>query len=83
MKLLFQFTNRLIAQGAAAGALPQLRAATDPDANGGEFFGPDGIGEFRGAPKLVRPVGRARDAETGRRLWEVSETMTEVEFLSG
>lgn len=83
MKLLFSFSNRLLAQSPEAGTLPQLRAATDPDANGGEFFGPDGFNEFRGAPKLVRAVGRAHDPETGRRLWQASEEMTGVTYLSG
>jgi NAD(P)-dependent dehydrogenase (short-subunit alcohol dehydrogenase family) len=79
-KLLFAFSNRLIAQSAEAGALPQLRAATDPDAAGGEFYGPSGIGEVRGSPQLVRPVRRATDPETGRRLWEVSQEMTGIAF---
>ena len=37
--------GRPILQSAAKGALPQLRAATDPDAVGGEYYGPDGFME--------------------------------------
>ncbi len=42
-----------LAQAPDRGALPQLFAATDPDAVGGQF-GPGGTGELRGAPKAVR-----------------------------
>ena len=35
------------------GALPALRAATDPGVIGGQYFGPDGFGEQRGYPKVV------------------------------
>ncbi|MET0958286.1 MAG: short-chain dehydrogenase, partial [Solirubrobacterales bacterium] len=38
--------------------------------------------EVRGSPTEVEPVGRARDPETGRRLWEVSEELTGVAYLS-
>ena len=75
-------SNLLIAQGADQGALPQLYAATAPGVESGEFFGPDGFREFRGSPTTVQPVGRARDADTGRRLWEVSEELTGVSYLS-
>ena len=39
------------------GALPTLRAATDPGVLGGQYFGPDGFGEQRGYPKLVASSG--------------------------
>ncbi len=60
----------------AAGALPQLRAATDPDAKGGEFYAPRFVNN--GAPvrrPILRRVGLARAIET---LWEVSERETKV-----
>ncbi len=75
----FQWSN-FMAQPAAAGALPQLYAATAPDVKGGEFFGPSGLLEQRGAPKRVKAAKRAYDAETARRLWEVSEELTGVSF---
>jgi NAD(P)-dependent dehydrogenase (short-subunit alcohol dehydrogenase family) len=74
-------SNFLLAQSADKGALPQLFAATAPGVSGGQFFGPDGFQQARGAPKEVQPVSRARDAETGRRLWEVSEELTGVSYL--
>jgi NAD(P)-dependent dehydrogenase (short-subunit alcohol dehydrogenase family) len=65
--------NLIFAQDAAAGAWSQLRAATDPDVQGGQFIGPGGWGELRGAPRVVRPTRTARDPELARRLWDVSE----------
>ncbi|MFI0790513.1 oxidoreductase [Streptomyces lydicus] len=72
--------NPLFAQSPAQGALPQLYAATDPHAAGGQFIGPDGTAELRGAPTRVRLSPAAADAETGRRLWELSERLTDVWF---
>jgi NAD(P)-dependent dehydrogenase (short-subunit alcohol dehydrogenase family) len=72
--------NRVIAQSDAAGALPSLYAATQPGLPGGAYVGPDGPGEFRGAPKLVSPTGAARDEDDARRLWEVSEELTGVRY---
>ncbi|KQX36772.1 short-chain dehydrogenase [Streptomyces sp. Root63] len=83
VKLLFGRVLRPLAQHPGAGALPQLYAATAPDARGGEFIGPDGPGELRGGPTRVLLAPAAVDAPTGRRLWEVSERLTDVRFPSG
>ncbi|WP_073483198.1 oxidoreductase [Streptoalloteichus hindustanus] len=72
--------NPLFAQAPAQGALPQLYAATHPGVEGGEFIGPDGLAELRGAPKRVRPSSTASDPEIARRLWELSERLTDVRF---
>ncbi len=79
-KVLMSVGNRLMAQSAAAGARSELYAATDPDVRGGQFIGPDGLGQNRGHPKVVRPVGRAEDRGDARRLWELSEELTGVRF---
>ncbi|MFF0429964.1 oxidoreductase [Streptomyces sp. NPDC004520] len=73
--------NPLLAQRPERGALPQLYAATDPSVAGGEFIGPDGMGELRGTPTRVRLSDAAGDPGTGRRLWEESERLTGVSFL--
>jgi hypothetical protein len=62
------------------GALPQLYAATEPGLAGGTYVGPDGVGEQRGYPKVVKPSRAARDEEAARRLWEVSEELTGAAF---
>ena len=68
------------AQNAAMGALPTLRAATETDVRGGDYFGPDGMGQQKGHPVKVGMSGRARDAAAARRLWEISESLTGVTF---
>ncbi|BBY34079.1 short-chain dehydrogenase [Mycolicibacter minnesotensis] len=70
----------LMVQSAAMGALPILRAATDPEVLGGQYYGPSGIGEQRGQPKLVEASRQAHDAELQRRLWAVSEELTAITF---
>ena len=65
---------------AAVGALATLRAATDPAATGGEFYGPDGWFEMRGHPVLVGSSDRSRDVELQRQVWTASENVTGVTF---
>lgn len=67
-------------QSPAMGALPTLRAATDPDARGGQYYGPDGFLEQRGHPKIVQSSAQSHDEELARRLWSVSEELTGVGF---
>lgn len=61
-------------QPASAGALPLLRAATDPAAAGGQFYGPRWM--IRGTPVLEVPSRRARHADDARALWARSEELT-------
>ena len=67
-------------QGADMGALPTLRAATDPGVIGGQYFGPDGFGEQRGYPVVVASSRVSHDTDAQRRLWTVSEQLTGVTF---
>jgi NAD(P)-dependent dehydrogenase (short-subunit alcohol dehydrogenase family) len=76
----FGVANTLLGQSDAAGAWPSLYAATSPDVEGGQCYGPQGLGQRAGAPGRVRTLGRAADPELGRRLWEVSERRTGVSF---
>jgi NAD(P)-dependent dehydrogenase (short-subunit alcohol dehydrogenase family) len=77
-RLVMKVSTAVIAQNDEMGALPTLYAATQPGLEGGTYVGPGGFQEQRGHPKIVQPSGRARDPETARRLWEVSERMTAV-----
>ncbi|GAA4155896.1 oxidoreductase [Actinomadura keratinilytica] len=70
----------VFAQSAEMGALPTLRAATDPDVRGGRFYGPDGPFEGRGHPKPVSSSRLSHDRAVQRRLWEVSEELTGVRY---
>jgi NAD(P)-dependent dehydrogenase (short-subunit alcohol dehydrogenase family) len=65
-------------QGPDMGALPTLRAATDPGVLGGQYYGPDGFGEQRGYPKVVASSVASHDVDAQRRLWAVSEELTSV-----
>ncbi|OBK15065.1 SDR family NAD(P)-dependent oxidoreductase [Mycobacterium asiaticum] len=67
-------------QGPESGAWPTLRAATDPAVEGAQYYGPDGLGEQRGHPKVVQSSDQSHDADLQRRLWAVSEELTGVEF---
>jgi NAD(P)-dependent dehydrogenase (short-subunit alcohol dehydrogenase family) len=72
--------TRLFSQNAAMGALPVLRAATDPGVLGGQYYGPGGFLGLRGYPELAASSRRSHDAAVQRRLWAVSEDLTGVTF---
>jgi NAD(P)-dependent dehydrogenase (short-subunit alcohol dehydrogenase family) len=72
-----------IFQAADMGALPTLRAATDPSVLGGQYYGPDGFAEQRGYPKVVASSDQSHDADIQERLWTVSEELTSVVFPVG
>ena len=79
-KALGRMANPVLAQKAAIGALPEVRAAVAPDAAGGQYYGPADFFESRGHPVLVRPSKRAQDPASAARLWEESEKLTGVVF---
>jgi NAD(P)-dependent dehydrogenase (short-subunit alcohol dehydrogenase family) len=67
-------------QSAEIGALPQIRAAVDPNVKGGEYYGPGGIGEIAGYPVLVKSTPASYNTEDAKRLWEISEKLTGVHY---
>ncbi|MGE2719536.1 SDR family NAD(P)-dependent oxidoreductase [Mycolicibacterium celeriflavum] len=71
---------KIFTQPADKGSLPTLRAATAPDVQGGQYYGPDGIGEVRGNPKLVASSAQSHDEDIQRRLWTMSEELTGITF---
>ncbi len=79
---LFRVLNHFFAQTPPMGALPTLRAATDAEAEGGDYFGPKGFYEMRGYPIAVGTTPAAKNELDARRLWEVSEKLTNVSFAS-
>lgn len=72
---------RAVAQSAAMGALPTIRAAVDPDVKGGEYYGPDGIAQQRGYPVVVSSSRASHDEADAAELWRVSEALTGVRYL--
>lgn len=71
--------NSLIGQSAADGALPTVRAATDPAAVGGEYWGPRFMG-WRGAPERALSSRASKNVERGEALWAESAKRTGVDF---
>jgi NAD(P)-dependent dehydrogenase (short-subunit alcohol dehydrogenase family) len=72
--------SSLVVQSAEMGALPTLRAATDPQARGGQYYGPGRITGLTGYPVLVGSSRRSKDVEVQARLWAESERLTGVTY---
>ncbi|MCH7481140.1 MAG: SDR family NAD(P)-dependent oxidoreductase [Chloroflexi bacterium] len=77
---LFSFANHFFAQSQEMGALPTLYAATSADIQGGEYIGPDGLMGQRGYPQVARSSRASHNELVAKRLWEVSEELTGVQF---
>jgi NAD(P)-dependent dehydrogenase (short-subunit alcohol dehydrogenase family) len=71
--------NRRVSQSPAAGAWPTLMAAT-ADLPGSTYCGPSGPGQAYGPPAIVGSTPLARDPETARRLWSLSEAATDIRY---
>jgi NAD(P)-dependent dehydrogenase (short-subunit alcohol dehydrogenase family) len=69
----------MLLNSAAQGAWPALQAATAPDAEPGGYYGPQGMGEMRGASGNARRTKAASDAALARRLWDVSVAKTGID----
>jgi NAD(P)-dependent dehydrogenase (short-subunit alcohol dehydrogenase family) len=67
-------------QSPAVGALATTRAATDPAARGGDYFGPPGRAQFTGYPVRVESSPRSHDRAAQQRLWAESERLTGVTY---
>lgn len=72
--------NFWTAQPVSQGALPTLRAATDPAAQGGEYYGPGGFHEYTGSPVRVESTAASHDPAAQQRLWDISEQLTGVHY---
>ena len=70
---------RAVSQSAAAGAWPSLMAAT-ADLPGGTYCGPSGPAQMAGAPQIVTSNKASHDQIAQRRLWEISEQATGIEY---
>jgi len=75
-----RFFNPLFAMKPHDGALPTVRAAVDPNAEGGSYWGPQGLFGMNGPPGPARPTKRALDEEVAARLFDVSEELAGVKF---
>jgi NAD(P)-dependent dehydrogenase (short-subunit alcohol dehydrogenase family) len=69
-----------VAQGKDHGAWPVVRAAIDPDAESGEFYGPRDMFGLRGTPVVLAPEPSSAAPEFGAKLWSLAEEWSGVEF---
>jgi NAD(P)-dependent dehydrogenase (short-subunit alcohol dehydrogenase family) len=74
------FLTWWLMQSPPIGALATLRAATDPAAGGGDFFGPPGRLQFTGHPVRIESSPASYDIEAQQRLWQESERLTGVTY---
>ena len=77
---LMKVANALFGQSAAQGALPMLYAATSDELIGGEYVGPGGLLNMRGAPELQTSNEDSRDEADAERLWTISAELTGVTY---
>ena len=64
---------------AAQGAWPTLQAATGANVQGGDYLGPQGLGEVSGRSGPARATRTARDPKLARELWMRSIELTGVD----
>jgi NAD(P)-dependent dehydrogenase (short-subunit alcohol dehydrogenase family) len=72
--------SSIIGQKAVMGVLPTLRAAIDPTAVSGDYFGPDGFKEMRGHPVKVKSNPMSLNAQKAEQLWMLSEKLTGLNY---
>jgi len=77
---LFEYLNKFFAMSIEQGALSTLRAAFDENAKSGDYFGPDGFMEWKGYPVKVEMNKLAEDTSLAKKLWNVSEQLTNVKI---
>lgn len=77
---MMKVANAIVAQSAAKGVLPLLYAATGEDVSGGDYYGPSGFKNMRGAPELQTSNDASYDEEDAKTLWKTSEELTGVSY---
>ncbi len=78
--LKYRLMGLFMAQDTASGALPTLRAAVDPDARSGDFYGPGGKRQMQGPPVKVATNPAVNDLQRAHQLWQLSEKLTGVHY---
>ena len=78
--LMFRMLNPIFSQNVENGVLPTLRAALDDNAQSGDYFGPSGFMEMKGAPVVVKSNDKSKDEVSAKRLWDLSEELTNIRY---
>jgi NAD(P)-dependent dehydrogenase (short-subunit alcohol dehydrogenase family) len=88
---LYRFANTILkplvmhsglVQSAADGARSSLYALASPDAQGGDYIGPDNWLGTSGAPARTKAASNATDPALAAKLWARSVQVTGIEYLS-
>jgi NAD(P)-dependent dehydrogenase (short-subunit alcohol dehydrogenase family) len=79
--IMMKVAQPLFYQSAEAGSLPLLFAATSPNARRGGYYGPDGRNEAKGNPAAAFEPVVTKDTTVGKRLWDESERVTDMQFV--
>lgn len=84
-KLLYSVLRYTVApfltHSSSEGAKPTILAAIG-DAEGGDYFGPTGFKEMKGTAGKAKASPLSRDQALAKRLWEVSEQLVGLKYLS-
>jgi len=80
MRVIAALLHTFASHDAASGAMPAMLAATGPDVQKLDYYGPTKMAEFKGPPGPARMPERAKDDEVAKRLWEVSEKLTGIRY---
>jgi NAD(P)-dependent dehydrogenase (short-subunit alcohol dehydrogenase family) len=72
------YLSAIFSQGKDRGAWPIVRAAVDPAARGGEFYGPHR--SVTGRPVRLEPVASSASEEFGAEFWRQAEAATGITF---
>ncbi|GAA5219976.1 oxidoreductase [Membranihabitans marinus] len=72
--------NPFFSQGPDRGVLPTLRAAFDSHVGSGNYFGPSRFFEMHGNPVVVQSSKLSHDGVAAKKLWELSEQMTNIKY---
>ncbi len=80
LKFVYKISNRVMAQPSEKGAYPSVLAAAGTEAVNGGYYGPTKFGDARGPVGESGIATQAKDADAGRRLWELSEELLGISF---
>ena len=82
LNIVTKFFTNLLSQESDLGVLPSLRAITDKTLKGGEYLGPNGIGERKGKHVIeskILPI--VHDKKVRKNFWELSEKLIGESFI--
>lgn len=82
LKVFWSTMNKLAAQDLDAGATPTVLAAAGSEAKRGSYYGPGRFGDTRGPVSDANVSEHALDKEKQKRLWEMSEQLVGLNWLT-